>query len=431
MITGNSRQAWPLPSVEPEAVGFSSRRLARIHAVLQKYIDQQKVPNLVTFITRHGKIVHSDAQGYMDFDNRNSVQKDTIFRLYSNMKPITGVAVMILYEEGLLNLDDNISKYIPAFKNPVVRLTEPVVKPDEGRLNVEPMITPARREITIRDCLRHTTGLVTPANTPIQLMTTYREIFMEMGWFPGSKTHPHTVKEFVEAQAKLPLSFHPGTEWEYHIGYPALGVVIEAITGKTLEEFFQEKIFKPLDMKDSSFCLPENKLNRLPSCYQPQLTDGDKKLVVAESPETTKKMRDSQTNFDAGGGGGGILSTIGDYTRFSQMLLNGGELDGVRILGRKTVQLMTSNHCGDLYDKGLGPGFHWGLGVVIYLGSSKVPIYRSVGTYGNTGAAGTMCFIDPKEDLLCICFTQVLNHRVIPACTYQEDLERLVYQALI
>jgi CubicO group peptidase (beta-lactamase class C family) len=152
---------------------------------------------------------------------------------------------------------------------------------------------------------------------------------------------------------------------------------------------------------------------------------------MVDRPETSKRVGKSQINFDAGGGGGGILSSIGDYARFSQMLLNGGELEGSRIIGRKTVQLMTSNHCGVMYDKGLGPGFCWGLGVVVFTGPGIVPIYRSVGTYSNTGAAGTFCFIDPKEDLLCLCFTQVLNHRVIPGCNYQEDFERLVYQALL
>lgn len=433
MTVENSNPLWPLPTAEPEEVGFSAQRLARIHSVLQKYIDNQKVPNLVTLIARHGKIAYFDAQGYMDLDSQIPVKKDTIFRLYSNMKSITGVAIMILYEEDLINLDDYISKYIPAFKNPVVRLTEPIVRPDEGRSiqDLTALTTPARREITIRDCLRHTTGLATPANTPIQLMPIYRELFTAMGFLPGNRTHHQKVKELVEAQAKLPLSFHPGTEWEYHIGYPALGVVIETITAKTLEEFFQKRIFKPLGMKDSSFYLPENKLSRFSSCYQPQIIDKEKRLVAVDRGETSSRVGNPQINFDAGGGGGGVLSSIGDYARFGQMLLNGGELDGIRIISRKTVQLMTSSHCGDLYDKGLGPGFCWGLGFVVYTGSSRVPIYRSVGTYSNTGAAGTLCFIDPKEDLFCICFTQVLNHRIIPGCNYQEDLERLVYQALL
>lgn len=436
MSPKKSSEYWPLPSVKPEEVGFSSERLARIRPSLQKFIDKQKVPHLVTLVARHGKVVHYEAQGYMDLDSKEPVQKDTIFRLWSNSKPIAGVATMICFEDGLLTLDDPVSKYIPAFKNPVVKVLEPLERPtgrrEEGRGVPMMMIptVPADREITIRDCLRNTTGMATAIRTPIQYLTEYRDVITEAGFFtdPGTSVN---LREMVEALGKLPLDFHPGTRFQYQVGYPIIGVILEMVTGKTLEEFYQERIFKPLGMKDTSFYLPKNKLNRFPICYRPVQEGGEWKLTVAERPETSPKVKGPKTYFEPGGGAGGVLSTIADYTRFAQMLLNGGELDGVRILGRKTVELMTSSHTGDnIHIDITGPGFGFGMGV----GVRKIggpPMMRSIGSYGWGGAAGTSYFADPKEDLICVCFTQVFMAMMVPDSNYQEEFERLVYQSLI
>jgi len=421
---------WPLPFAKPEEVGFSSERLARIRPALQKFIDQQKIPNLVTLVARHGKVVHFDAQGYMDFDSKKPASKDTIFRLYSNSKPITGVATMILYEEGLLDLDDPVSKYIPAFKNPVVRVSDTTEGAVANPLSMIPTV-PARRGITIRDCLRNTTGLATPQRSPMSFMIEFRDVMIELGWYPGSTPSKATFRERVEAQAKLPLSFQPGTEFEYHVGYPVVGVVIETIVGKTLEEFYQERIFRLLRMKDTSFYLPGRKVNRFPACYQPKREGREWKLAVVERPETSEKVKGPKVYFGAGGDMGGILSTVADYARFGQMLLNGGELDGVRILGRKTVELMTASHTGNIFIPMLGHGFGFGMGVGVHTGGRWAPRIRSVGAYSWGGAAGTTYFADPKEGLLAICFTQVLTHLMMPENTYQEEFERLVYQALL
>jgi CubicO group peptidase (beta-lactamase class C family) len=424
------KSEWPLPFANPEEVGVSSERLARIRPALQKFIDQRKVPNLVTLVARHGKVVHFDAQGYMDFDSKKPAPKDTVFRLYSNSKPITGVATMILYEEGRLNLDDPVSKYIPAFKNPVVLVSNTT----EGAV-VNPLsmiaTVPARRGITIRDCLRNTTGLVTPQRAPMSFMTEFREVMTGLGWYPGSTPSLATFRERVEAQAKLPLSFQPGTDFEYHVGYPVIGVIIETILGRTLEEFYQERIFRPLGMKDTSFYLPKGKLNRFPACYQPKREGREWKLAVVERPETSEKVKGPKVYFGAGGDMGGILSTVADYARFAQMLLNGGELDGARILSRKTVELMTASHTGNIFIPMVGHGFGFGMGVGVHTGGRWAPRIRSVGAYGWGGAAGTTYFADPKEDLLAVCFTQVLTHLMMPENTYQEDFERLVYQALL
>jgi len=419
---------WPLPFAKPEEVGLSSERLTRIHPSLQKFIDQQRVPNLVTLVARHGKVVHYDAQGYMDFDTKKPASKDTIFRLYSNTKPITGAATMILYEEGLLNLDDPVSKYIPAFKNPRVCVSNTT----EGAV-VNPLsmvaTVPARRGITIRDCLRNTTGLAMPQYTPMSLMREFKDVVTELGWYPDSPPSKASFRERVEAQAKLPLSFQPGTEFEYHVGYPVIGVIIETIVGKTLEEYYQERIFRPLGMKDTSFYLPESKLNRFPPCYQPKLEGQEWKLAIAERPETSEKVKGPKIYFGAGGDMGGILSTVADYARFGQMLLNGGELDGVRILSRKTVELMTSSHTGNIFIPMLGHGFGFGMGVGVHTGGRWAPRIRSIGAYGWGGAAGTNYFADPKEGLLALCFTQVLGQ--LTMLNYQEEFERLVYQALL
>jgi CubicO group peptidase (beta-lactamase class C family) len=336
----------------------------------------------------------------------------------------------MLYEEGLINLDDPVSKYIPAFSNPRVRVPETTEGARRDPSSLVPTV-PARRGITIRDCLRNTTGLATPQRSPVSFMAAFRDVVMELGWYPGTAPRRLSFRERVEALAKLPLSFQPGTDFEYHVGYPVVGVIIEQVTGKTLEEFYQERIFAPLDMKDTSIYLSEAKLDRFPSCYQPRREGQEWKLATFERPEDSEKVKGPKIYFGAGGDMGGVLSTVADYARFAQMLLNGGELDGVRILGRKSVELMTMSHTGNILIPMLGHGFGFGMGVGVYTGGRWSPILRSVGAYGWGGAAGTTYFADPKEGLLAICFTQVLNHLMMPENTYQEDFERLVYQALL
>jgi CubicO group peptidase (beta-lactamase class C family) len=427
MSPKREKVSWPLPLVKPTEAGFSSERLARIRPSLQRFIDKQMVPNLVTLVARHGKVVHHEAQGYMDFESRKPAPKDTIYRLWSNTKPITGTATMICVEEGLLTLDDPVSKYIPAFKNQVVR-----AEPGAGRgLPMATSTIPAAREITVRDCLRNTTGIATARRAPLSYLTEFKDTLKKSGLLISPERPSIAIREMVEALAKLPLESHPGTQWEYQVGFPVVGTILEIVTGRTLEEFYQERIFKPLGMKDTSFYLPRNKLNRFPTLYRPIYQEGEWKLSVAEKPETSEKVTGPKTYFEAGGGAGGVLSTAADYARFAQMLLNGGELDGVRILGRKTVELMTSSHTGDIVLLPIpGPGFGFGMGVGVYKGGG-VPLLRSIGTFGWSGMAGTTCFIDPKEDLVGVCFTQVFMHETIPGNLYQEEFERLIYESLM
>ncbi len=415
---------WPLPSVKPEEVGFSAERLAQIRLALQQFIIREMAPNIVTLVARHGKIVHFEAQGYMDFQSQKPATVDTIYRLWSNTKPITGVATMICVEEGLLTLDDPVSKFLPAFKNQRVRIPGM-----QGPMLGTPTL-PVNRDITVRDCLRNTTGITTSRRAPLSYLNEYKDLVNKAGLL-GDPRHPAaTVREMMNALAQLPLESQPGTQFEYHVGYPVAGLVLETVTGQSLEDFYQKRIFQPLGMKDSSFYLEKSKLGRFPSRYNPVREDGKWRLVVCEEPAASEKVTGPRTYFEAGGGAGGVLSTAGDYARFAQMLLNGGELEGVRIISRKSVEIMTSSHTGNIELSMPGPGFGFGMGVGVYKGGG-MPIYRSIGTFGWSGAAGTNFFADPQEDLICICFSQVFSHQVMGNNTYLEDFERLVYQALL
>jgi CubicO group peptidase (beta-lactamase class C family) len=421
-----------LPVTSPEEAGLEPERLELLNKTMQGYVDDGKVPNMVTLIARGGKIGHCEVHGYLDIDARKPAGKDAILRLYSNSKPITGTAVMMLCEEGLLDLDDPVSKYIPVFKNPVVISSGP--PPRNAGPGAMLPLKPAKREITIRDCLRHTTGLATPDRTTVRVASQYKDAIEESGWdLATSLDRPprKTYLERVEAHAAIPLSFEPGTDFVYHAGFVVIGVIIEKVTGKTLEEFYRERIFRPLGMNDTSFYLDESKLDRFTTCYQPSLEGSTWHLVVYDKAETSEKVKDPKVLFGAGGDMGGLLSTAVDYARFGQMLLNEGELGGVRIIRRKSVEIMTANHTGNMTIPMLKPGFGVGLGVGVYLGTSPDPIMRSPGTFGWGGAAGTTFFVDPCEDLVAICFTQTFGHLMMPDNFYQEDFERLVYQALI
>jgi CubicO group peptidase (beta-lactamase class C family) len=426
---------FPLPVAKPEEVGVSSKNLGLLHSCSQKYIDSHKVPNLITLVARHGKIVYYEAQGYMDSESHKPIQKDTICRLWSNSKPIAGVATMLCVQEGLLSLDDPVSRFIPAFKNPVVRVDEvQYLSRSLKPLNASPTSTytvPAEREITIRDCLCNTTGLVTPQTAPLQYLMEYKDIIQDSGLLTPPNKEPDDMRKTVEALAHLPLDAQPGTKFVYRAGYPIISLIIPMVTGMSLEDFYQERIFEPLGMIDSSFYLPENKLDRFSTCYWPVQEGNRWKLAVMDRPETSEKVKGTRIYCNAGGARGGVLSTVSDYARFTQMLLNGGELEGERILSRKSVEIMTSSHTGDVYVTMPGPpGYGFGLGVGVYKGGG-FPGLRSIGTYGWTGAGGTCYFADPEEDLICIIFTQVFAHWVFPDSLFQDELERLVYQALI
>ncbi len=409
-----------LATGEPEEMGFSSERLGRIGDMMQKYIDARMAPGILSLVARHGKVVYFESRGLMDIENSRPMAKDTIFRIMSMTKPISCVALMTLYEEGRFLLDDPISRYLPAFKNMQVK----------GKRG---MMEPAHREITVRDCMTHTAGFSlqewsniqsrlsggAPAQRPL-VPGTKEKINL-----PGEKG---TLEEAVDLLAKAPLSFHPGTDWEYHPGHEVIGVLIEKLSGRRLDEFLQERIFNPLGMTDTHFYLPPEKAGRLAALYTVDDNEWGK-IGLIDSPETSAKVKGPKTFFSSGGG---LLSTAADYARFAQMLLNGGVLDGTRIIGRKTIELMTVNHTGNFLIYPEGPGYGYGLGFSVRLSLSEAPLIGTPGSYGWNGAHITYYIADPKEDLFGLMFTQVANaqrtgqHRGMRA-----EFDRSLYQALV
>ncbi len=409
-----------LPAGDPVELGFDVDRLARIAPAMQAYIDARKVPNLATVIVRRGRIVHHDVRGVMDFESQRPVDTGTLFRLFSNTKPIAAVATMILHECGLLGPDDPVTRFVPELQGMRVQV------PDAA-----PGVTErVRRDITVRDCLTNTTGLHTVSTVPLAYRELYREPMQTLGLLPGGSVPPVNSRERMAAIAQLPLAGQPGKLFAYHAGYPILGAVLEAAAGQSMDAFFREQIFEPLGMADSHFYVPPGALDRFPACYAPRSSGGETRLEVVDAPATSEKVEGPRVNFGVGGDTGGVLSTPTDYARFGQMLLNGGELDGQRILGRKSVELMCANHTGDMYIPMTGHGYHFGLGVAVYHGHGARPRYRSPGSYGWGGAAGTTYWADPAEALMGVCFTQVMRHSSMPGNDYQETFERLVYQAL-
>ena len=415
----------------PEGAGFSRERLHRINHVMQNYIDRGDIPGSVTLVMRKGKVVHYEALGLMDISSKKPMTRDAIFRMYSMTKPITAVAVLMLYEEGRLMLDDQVSKYIPAFANPVVIVSQPPRGKARywppGRIYTEP----ASREITVRDLLTHTAGLASPRLTPIAFVGDLSGAIKGSLFFPhedGTASPRTSIRETVEKLTRIPLSFHPGTCWQYGHEYDVLGVLVEIISGKPLEEFFQERILVPLNMKETSFLLPKEKVNRLVAAYT---WDESWHLRVYDHPRDSIKVVGPKDVFSGLGDYGGIVSTASDYLRFAQMLLNRGELDGVRLLSPKTVDLMTSNNTGDLfiYIRGYGWGYGFSLGVRTDLTESMS--IGSPGTYGWGGAACTQFFIDPKEDLIALALSQVFGFGYKPGFCLDQEFEKAIYQAML
>ena len=405
----------------PESVGMSAARLGRISDAMRRHIEARDATGIVTLVARHGRVVHFEAQGAMDIEGSAPMGLDTVFRLASMTKPVTSVAAMILHEEGHFFLDDPISRFLPAFKTMMVNAGSPPAGshiPGVG-------LVPAHRPITMRDCLTHTAGFV--SNEAINRTSVTQ-----------------TIAERTLELAKRPLAFQPGTDWRYGPGHEVAGVVVEAISGMTLEAFCQERIFAPLGMPDSSFYLPEEKVGRFPTLYQAARLDEATgwKLKEVDRPATSVKVRGPKVQF---AGGGGLLSTPADYARFGQMLLNGGELDGVRLLGRKSVELMTTNHIGGFFNYVRGRGYGYGLGFGVRTDLVGYPAVGTVGTYGWGGATGPYYSADPKEGLLCLLFQQVNAPEVpgpddafsddpkapgIPRRIGQE-LEQFAYEAIV
>ncbi len=393
-------RALGMPNAKPEEVGMSSERLARIRPVVQGFIDRQEIPGSVILIARHGRIAHLDALGMMDLEARKPMSTDAIFRIASMTKPITAVAVMMLFEEGHFLLSDPISKFIPEFKNPKV-----AIPPPPGDKSGAKFITvPAKREITIMDLLTHTSGITSQDKRWLtaDLFQQKLEPFLR-----PETCHPHpdmSLADSMKILATLPLSFHPGTQWGYNWSTDVLGYLVEVVSGMPLDRFFQERIFSQLRMEDTYFFLPEEKASRLTSVYSQSEEEG---LKLADSPSRSSWIHGSRRYFIPRGG---LVSTATDYVRFCQMLLNMGELDDARVLSRKTVELMTLDHVGRFppVQRGVG-SYGYGLHVGVTTDLIELGTLGSLGAYFWGGAFGTYFHVDPEEELIVIVMTQLAS----------------------
>lgn len=391
-------------SKNPHKQGFSSERLARIDTVINQYIQEGKVPNIVTFVARHGKIVHRKAYGYSDIDTKTPVALNSIYRNASQTKALTSVGLVKLYEKGLFLLDDPISKYIPAFKNPQVLLS---INDKDSSFTSRP----AKSEITIRHLLSHTSGIP------------YGNKVYEKAGIPGvNSLKPITIGEVVLKIAKLPIVHNPGEKFTYGLNTDVLGYLIEVLSGMPLDKYFQKELFEPLGMVDSYFYLPKEKQNRLVTLYS-QDSIHTALYRSTHIANQTYPYSGAKTYFS---GGAGVVGTIDDYARFCSMLLNKGKYNNKQFISAKTIELMTRNQIGENEVWESGDKFGLGFQLFTEKGLSHHP--GNVGAFKWGGMYCTDYIIDPKEDLILLIYT---NAWPFANAEINTKFRALIYQALI
>jgi CubicO group peptidase (beta-lactamase class C family) len=367
-------------ATSPEEVGLSSAQLARIEAVTREHIDTGLMPGAVMLVARRGKIAWTATLGSRDRAANEPMKPDSIFRIYSMTKPIVSVTAMSLVEEGKMQVSDPVSNFIPNMGKMKVGLEK---TDGDGKKTLE-LIDPIR-EMTVQDLMRHTSGLIYGTRGNSLVNAAYIEAKI------GDRGV--STEEFVARVAKLPLRFSPGTRWEYGVSTDVLGRVVEVVSGKSLGEAIAERVLKPLGMVDTAFYVEKDKLNRAAQPWQrPNAPAMTPRFDVAQKPR-----------FESGGGG--LTSTMDDYLRFTAMLANGGEFNGKRVLGKKTLEFMTADHTG--LRPGRPPGLGFGLGFEVRSEEGEAALPGSVGEYGWAGNAGTLFWIDPKEQLIAIYMVQV------------------------
>lgn len=411
-VSAQQQHATAPGAATPASVGISGERLNRLHAGMQGFVDRKEAAGIVTLIARDGKVVDVTAVGFQDVAAKTPMRTDTLFRIASMTKPVTSVAVMMLYEEGRLLLTDPVSKFIPAFKSSRVL---------EGAAEAP---VAARRGINLRDLLTHRSGLTYGFVNGGPVGGGYRT----NGVTDGLTVTSMTLAEAIDKLAAEPLVAQPGAAWNYSLATDVLGRVVEVASGMPFQVFLRERIFKPLRMADTDFVVPEAKWSRLATVYAPDGAGGIRPMTDPESFGNTvmspnASYKEGKTYFS---GGAGLVSTARDYARFGQMLLNGGVLDGSRLLSPKTIELMTASHTADLPGGSLGAGTQFGLGfrVVADLGATQT--LGSNGMYGWSGIYGTNFWVDPRERLLAIVMVQRY-----PGSPVAGAFTPLVYQALV
>jgi len=399
----------------PETVGLASSRLQYLDRYIQtRYIDTGRLPCALTLIERRGQTAHFSVQGQLDLERRRPLQQDTLFRIYSMTKPLTSVALMMLVEEGLIALDDPVHRYIPQWRNLGVY--------EAGFLETF-RTRPTKMPMRVIDLLRHTSGLT----YGLQQRTNVDAAYRKFGF--GDPAGAGTLEAMIEGLAKIPLEASPGDVWNYSVSTDVLGYLVGKISGMSFEEFLRQRVFAPLGMVDTDFFVPAAKASRLAACY---ILNAEGRLTLQDDPQTSKYLR--APSFISGGGG--LVSTAADYLRFCRMLLNGGELDGARLLSPKTVELMTANHLPggkelpdmsvSLFSEASYSGVGFGLGFAVTTDPARTLVPGSSGDFAWGGMASTHFWIDPREQLIVIFMTQL-----IPSTIYnlRRELRTLVYSA--
>ena len=409
-----NKTSFSLKTVKPESVGLDSSILSNIRTHLDaEYINPGKLIGSLTLVARKGKIAYLDALGLMDRENSKPMAEDTIFRIYSMTKPLTSIALMQLYEKSLFRLDDPVHWYIPSWK--ALRVYEAGVYPNF-------ITSRPKRHMIIRDLLTHMSGLTYDFMYRTNVDGAYRATKLQ---------NTGSLQDMINALSELPLEFSPGDKWNYSVSTDVIGYLVEHFSGLKLDEYLKKNILEPLEMTDTDFHCPEEKVHRMAACYQ-YVPNNLPSLIKEGNPRNITKERQFLS------GGGGLVSSISDYYRFSSMLLNRGELDGKRIIGRKTLEMMTSNHLPDgkdLTDLTSGSSFSetpykgigFGLGFSVMLDPVKSQVLSDPGEFGWGGMASTVFWVNPVEDIVLIFMTQL-----IPSSTYQlrRELRTLVYSAL-
>lgn len=400
-------------AAKPEDVGIASSRLPRIHETVQRYLDAGQLAGAVTLVARRGRLAHFEAHGVMDLDSKVPMRKDAIFRIASMSKPVTGVAIAMLMEEGKVRLTDPVSRFIPSFKDTQVAVIKPgYVAPAVPAGQPAPVpdyyTVPANREITVKDLLTHTSGLESG----------------NLGNRVGARIAPRDVTRTLADQvpnlAKVPLDFQPGSQWTYSLlaGMDTLSRIVEVASGQTYDQFLEQRLFAPLGMKDTGFFVPAEKASRMAGLY----TRTPRGIEKGDTPAWLA----TRTFFS---GGGGLWSTAEDYAQFAQMLVNGGELNGTRILGPRTIEYMATNQVGTLYTGagagGRADGLGFGLSMEVVLDNVRANRRTSNGSFGWDGAFGTHFWVDPKEKLIGVLMVQT------PGTGITRDFENAVMQAIV
>ena len=405
----------PFVEVEPEEVGLSSARLENVTRVVHRAVDEGRIPGGMTLVGRRGKVAYYDAYGSMDLEAGKPLADDAIFRIYSMTKPIVSVGLMTLYEEGLFQIDDPVSKYIPQLKG---------LKVFAGGTAEAPVLRDAEREMTIREVLSHTSGLGAGRGNASPVSQMYSAVNL-----PHSAGHVGTLASMMDTLGTLPLVYDPGKYWLYGIATDVVARLIEVLSGQRLDVFLRERILNPLDMPDTGFDVPEANWHRFAANYG---RNDNGKLQLEDAPATSHYLHP----HDFLSGTGGMVSTMHDYARFARMLANGGELEGARIIGPRTLKFMASNHLADNNDMqtmsmgGYSETTRWGqgfgLGFSVLMDPVAAGTVGTVGEYGWSGAAGTTFFISPGEDMFVVFMTQLMRMQPL-----RRELRTTIYGAIV